>query len=90
MIRVNIGCGATPTPGWVNLDNSWTVRLARVPLVLPLLASAGFIGAENLAFARDAVARGVRFANAVALPFAGASVEAAYSSHMFEHLDLWG
>jgi len=24
-LRINIGCGATPTPGWINLDNSLTV-----------------------------------------------------------------
>lgn len=87
MIRVNIGCGATPTAGWVNLDNSWTVRLARVPLALPLLATAGVVGPEQLSFAREAAARGVRFASALALPFAAGSVEVAYTSHMFEHLD---
>ncbi|HEY6786858.1 MAG TPA: hypothetical protein VI365_06065 [Trebonia sp.] len=28
-IKVNVGCGATPTPGWVNFDNSMSIRMAR-------------------------------------------------------------
>jgi hypothetical protein len=37
-IRVNIGCGKSPTDGWVNFDNSFSVRAARWPLVIPALA----------------------------------------------------
>jgi hypothetical protein len=28
-LRVNVGCGSSPTPGWVNFDNSLSVRAAR-------------------------------------------------------------
>lgn len=82
-LRVNIGCGATPTPGWVNLDNSWTVRLSRAPRWL----RARLLGPEQLAFSEAAARGGVRHASALRLPFAAGSVEVAYASHMFEHLD---
>lgn len=26
---MNIGCGRTPTPGWLNFDNSASVRFAK-------------------------------------------------------------
>ena len=32
-VRVNVGCGSSPTPGWVNFDNSLSVRAARWPLL---------------------------------------------------------
>ena len=28
-LKINIGCGDTPTKGWSNYDNSWSVRLAK-------------------------------------------------------------
>ena len=31
MIRINIGCGITIIPGWQNLDNSLSVRIAKFP-----------------------------------------------------------
>lgn len=85
-LRVNVGCGASPTPGWVNLDNSWTVRLARRPLALSLLQRARLVSAEQRAFAQVARERGIAFAEARKLPLADASVEVLYTSHMLEHL----
>ena len=32
-LRVNIGCGQTPTEGWNNYDNSLAVRLSGVPII---------------------------------------------------------
>jgi len=43
-LRVNIGCGPNPIPGWVNFDNSLSVRLAAFPVVVPLLNRLGFLG----------------------------------------------
>lgn len=85
-IRANVGCGASPTPGWVNLDNSWTVRLSRWPLLLSLLQRARLAGPEQLAFAQRARESRIRWSSALNLPFAAGSVEVIYSSHMLEHL----
>ena len=58
-VRPNIGCGSTPTPGWLNVDNSLTVRLARWPALLRILARSGLIGDDQLAFARIVVDRNI-------------------------------
>ena len=43
-IRVNVGCGASPTSGWVNFDNSFSARVAHWPLVVPALVRLRVIG----------------------------------------------
>ena len=32
-MRINIGCGTSPTPGWLNFDNSMTLTLSKLPFV---------------------------------------------------------
>jgi predicted SAM-dependent methyltransferase len=87
-LRLNVGCGATPTPGWLNFDNSLTVRLARLPGVLDGLCMAGLLSGDQLRFGRVARQYGVRWANAVQrIPLPDQSVEVVYASHMIEHLD---
>jgi predicted SAM-dependent methyltransferase len=87
-MRLNVGCGATPTDGWVNLDNSVAVRLARWPFVIRALSMARITDSRSYQFARIAGAKGVRFANvALHIPCTNGSVEVVYSSHMIEHLD---
>ena len=87
-MRVNIGCGATPTEGWVNLDNSLAVRLARWPILVRALSVAGLLNARSMRFAQIAIHKDVRFANAtLRIPYPDRSVEVVYSSHMIEHLD---
>lgn len=83
-IRVNVGCGATPTQGWVNLDNSLTVRIA--PLIRAL-ASSRLVSTEKAHFAAIARAHRIRWCNAAkTLPFPSNSVDTIYTSHMVEHL----
>ena len=84
--RVNVGCGATPTPGWVNLDNSLTVRIAQRPWLVKLLAKARLLKGERLKFARAVLNEGITWANASRLPLPDDSVDFLYSSHMVEHL----
>jgi SAM-dependent methyltransferase len=86
-LRLNIGCGQTPTPGWRNYDNSPTVRLARLPLPLGLLRACGLVGANNIEFFETCRRLDIRFGTAVAIPEASGSADAVYSCHMLEHLD---
>lgn len=81
MIKMNVGCGATPTPGWVNVDNSLTVRLAGLPWPMMLLPP------NQRSFVRAVRKNGVRYGLATKLPAADGSADLVYSSHMFEHLD---
>lgn len=84
--RVNVGCGSTPTPGWVNLDNSLTVKLARVPVLGAALAAMPR-GSERGRFVRAARETPIQWAVATRLPFLDRTMELVYSSHMFEHLN---
>lgn len=78
-MRVNLGCGATPTPGWVNIDNSLTVRLARTPVRYLLKSRTSFINAVRN--------HDIRYGNAVRTGLPSSTVDVLYTSHMMEHLD---
>jgi predicted SAM-dependent methyltransferase len=87
-VRLNIGCGMAPTPGWLNYDNSPAVRLAAWPLASRVLSALGAIDRGNLEFAAFCRRHGIRHADAVTrIPHTDGSVDAIYSSHMIEHLD---
>jgi predicted SAM-dependent methyltransferase len=85
-IRVNIGCGTTPTPGWRNYDNSITVRAARNTLLrLALVFIRQNRGRED--YMRIVKDSDIRWANATRrIPEADRSVDVIYTSHMIEHL----
>lgn len=87
-MKINIGCGITPTEGWTNLDNSLSVRLVRCPGAARTLRSLRLLNEPSYRLARIAYSRNIRFANAVRrIPCPDGSAEAVYSSHMIEHLD---
>lgn len=90
-LRVNVGCGSTPTAGWVNFDNSMTVRIARRRLLKAILRTLRLVSEQQLEFARVASAQGIRWADATRrIPLGDSSAEVLYSSHMLEHLDCDG
>src|SRR5436309_10132642 len=74
-IRINIGCGSSPTEGWLNYDNSITVRLARWPILGKLVFQ--FVGSQlRKGFARSVAQRGIRWADATRhIPLPDNSVE---------------
>jgi SAM-dependent methyltransferase len=87
-IRVNVGCGLSPTPGWLNFDNSFSVRVARWPVVSSALRGLGLLPAKSAELAEMGRTGSVRFADAaVRIPCTAGSVAVVYSSHMIEHLD---
>lgn len=85
-VRVNVGCGATPTSGWINLDNSPTVRFAGWSRAIQLLGRFRILSTQQVEFARVARMAGIRWASATKLPLPDHSVDVVYSSHMMEHL----
>jgi hypothetical protein len=88
MIRINVGCGQTPTKGWRNFDNSLSLRLAKSPLFAKLLRNIGLIDLPQWQFILFARANGIEYGDSTGqLPLADGSVEILYSSHMLEHLD---
>lgn len=87
-LRLNIGCGDAPTPGWVNYDNSPAVRLARWPALTTLLRALRLIDGGNVAFIATCRRLGIQYANAAhRIPHVSGTVDVVYSSHMIEHLD---
>lgn len=86
-VRLNVGCGPHPTPGWINYDNSFSVRMAQRPHLVQTLIRLGVLGDAHAQVAMTAMTEGVRWGSALALGHADNSVQVLYSSHMLEHLD---
>ena len=90
-LRINIGCGQTPTTGWMNIDNSMSLRLAKLPLFPSILYKLHLIGKRQYDFIQYARKNKIHHGNAIkGLSMADHSVEVLYSSHMMEHLDRAG
>lgn len=88
MDRINIGCGDVPTPGWLNYDNSPTVRIAGWPLIARLLGLLGLLSRKQQQFVATVQRDRVRYADAInSIPHRDRSVEIIYTCHMLEHLD---
>jgi len=91
-LRINIGCGQTPTVGWMNVDNSMSLRLAKLPLLPSILYRLRLIHKQQYEFIQYAKRnKEIEHGNMIkGLPIKDHSVEVLYSSHMLEHLDCAG
>ena len=72
-LKLNIGCGTSGIEGWVNLDNSPSILLSRLPLGRRIFRTPDW--------PRDVRRADVR----KRIPFPDSSVRCIYSSHTFEH-----
>jgi hypothetical protein len=85
-LRVNIGCGATPTVGWRNFDNSLSLRFASYRILTRVLSP--ILSSQQLAYIDYCRKSQIEFADASKrIPLSDGSAEVVYSSHMLEHLD---
>lgn len=81
-----MGCGPSVFDGWVNIDKSPSVILARLGLLRKLLFRLGLITPEQA----SGFPPGVVFADvSKRIPAGDGSVDCIYSSHMIEHLSRW-
>lgn len=90
-IKLNIGCGNTPTNGWLNMDNSPAIKLANSPLKYRIAKTLGLLNHRQIENIEWNKLNAVKFADATRpLPLKDSSVECIYTSHMFEHLSRTG
>jgi predicted SAM-dependent methyltransferase len=72
-LKLNIGCGTSGIDGWVNIDNSPTILLSRLPLGRQIFRTPRWPRAVRRADVRKRI------------PFPDSSVLCIYSSHVFHH-----
>lgn len=88
MKRINVGCGMTPTLGWVNFDNSLSIKISVFPWLCKILFFAKILRVPNYEFIKFAQKNKIYWADVTKkIPLPDNSVEVLYSSHMLEHLD---
>lgn len=87
-MKINLGCGQTPTSGYRNFDNSFSIRLARIPLLLSLLSTFKLLSKPRLDFIKFITNNNIEYGDVVkGLPIKSNSCDVVYTSHMLEHLD---
>jgi hypothetical protein len=67
LLKVNIGCGRSPTKGWTNFDSSPSVFLGKIPTlaVFLKLAAGWLLSKEQRAFITFANQNHIAFGDAV-------------------------
>jgi len=86
-LRINFGCGQTPTKGWINIDNSFALKLAKLPYLLFLLKFLKLLNKSQISNIEFNKKRNIIFADATKkFPFKNNAADVIYSSHMLEHL----
>jgi predicted SAM-dependent methyltransferase len=86
-MKLNIGCGASPIPGWVNVDNSLSLYLANHSVIDYLLRKLRLLNHEQIKLINFFKQNNVIYSKATHLPINENSASVVYSSHMMEHLD---
>lgn len=82
--HLHLGCGLTAPPGWLNVDGSFQVTLAKHAWLKALLRIAGLQSREQGTIPWSANI--VRLDLGRPLPFRDGCFTAVYSSHVLEHL----
>ena len=90
-IKVNIGCGNTPTDGWINFDNSLAIKLANSPFLYLLAKILKLLNKQQIENVEWNRKHKIHFADATKkIPLETNSLECIYTSHMVEHLSRNG
>ena len=85
--RLHFGCFDQPLAGWLNTDITPHLWIARLPFLPPLLHALGVLGDERLRQHQRGVFRRIsRLDVTRPFPFADGEFDAAFSSHVLEHL----
>ena len=81
---INLGCGLSIAPGWINIDNSPNARLSKHPLLRRTLRKLGVLSEHHYAvnWSKSIEVRDLK----KQLPYSDSSIDYAYTSHFLEHL----
>lgn len=91
MHRINIGCGSSPSVDWTNFDNTPAIKLANSPLKYRIAKLFGMLNKSHIENIEWNIKNKIKYADATKrIPVPSNSVEAIYTSHMFEHLSREG
>jgi SAM-dependent methyltransferase len=90
LVKVNIGCGLSVAPGWINVDMSPIVLGSKWPVLLKRRMYRAMGGEGQMSFEQYCRVLSenvfVHHNFVYGLPFEDASVDFIYSSHLLEHL----
>ena len=86
-MKINIGCGMTPTKNWKNYDYSTSIKLSKYPIISNLLFKFNLINEVQKNFINHSLKNEIDLLDATkSLPFKDGCIDVIYSSHMMEHL----
>ena len=63
-IKVNIGCGTSPTEGWLNFDNSPAIELAKSPFKYKFAKAMGLLNEQQIENINWNMEHSIQFADA--------------------------
>lgn len=87
-MRINVGCGQSPTKGWRNFDNSFSLCLSKFVFISNLLYKLKLLNQIQYEFIQFCSLNHIEYGDPIkGLPVTDGSIEVFYSSHMIEHLD---
>lgn len=82
-MKLNIGCSYKPIPGWVNCDNSLTLKISKIPFLATILFKTNLISKKRYDYLKTMREMSVRSIDAKKkLPFQNCSVDSIYISHV--------
>jgi predicted SAM-dependent methyltransferase len=83
---INLGCGLSIAPGWINVDNSPNAQLSKYPLLRWALWKARVLSNQHY---RVSWPDSIKIHNLKKrLPYEDSSIDYVYTSHFLEHLAL--
>lgn len=85
-IALNLGCGLSIAPGWINIDNSPNARLRKYPWLRRALWKLGILSDQLYSVNWSDSIQSLDLRNK--LPYEDSSVDYVYTSHLLEHLAL--
>jgi len=88
LVNINIGCGSRLVKGYINFDNSLSVKFSKIPIFfIKMMYLLKILAPQHYDYIKFLKKNTVNFCDArVRIPLNTETVDNIYSSHTFEHL----